>query len=495
MNFLFRLLAPLCIIGIGAGLAYTFVALRKASDVREDTTDRRPLVNTVRILPQLEGIDIETDGVVYPYKEIEIAAQVSGRIIEKAEQCRAGRFVREGMLLMVIDQTDYRLMREQVESDLQLVESQLSEKASDITSMKELIDLAKSELAIHQKEEARNNELQSQNVISASEWDQKRRALLTSQTALVQLQKQLDSLENQKESLEISKKRAQILLERAKIDLQRTEIRSPVAGIVVEDPVEKDSFVSMGKLLVKIEDITTAEVRTLLKSSDLALLWDHSPESHDQPEMRRPISVEQKPFLPDNSQIERLNNLENVASPNSEADSLENLQKNSLNDSLNNTQDDSHFPKVPATVTYKIPPLEFQWNGFLDRYDGSGLNNQTRMFPCRIVIPEPHKANESRVPTLLRGMYVSVSLHMEPNAGFMKVPVAAIQPGNRLFIIEENRSNNEVKFNLQIVSVQVVKYYDDFVLIRDDSGRVRAGMEIVVSPLGHVAEAMEVRKE
>ena len=54
---------------------------------------------------------LEADGVVVPFREIELAAEVAGRIVERDERCRAGNFVTQGTLLARIDPQDYQLER------------------------------------------------------------------------------------------------------------------------------------------------------------------------------------------------------------------------------------------------------------------------------------------------------------------------------------------------------------------------------------------------
>ena len=48
------------------------------------------------------------------------------------------------------------------------------------------------------------------------------------------------------------------MLERAQLDLGRTRISAPVSGVVVEEMVEAESFVSKGSPLVTIEDTSAA---------------------------------------------------------------------------------------------------------------------------------------------------------------------------------------------------------------------------------------------
>ena len=61
--------------------------------------------------------------------------------------------------------------------------------------------------------------------------------------------------------------------ERAQLDLDRTIIKSPVAGIVVRDVVELDSFVQLGAEIAVIEDTSQVDVQCNLKMTDLDWIW------------------------------------------------------------------------------------------------------------------------------------------------------------------------------------------------------------------------------
>ena len=52
-----------------------------------------PLVESAAVTQFTESFVIESDGVVVPFREIQLAAQVSGRIAYKSEHCRAGQEV------------------------------------------------------------------------------------------------------------------------------------------------------------------------------------------------------------------------------------------------------------------------------------------------------------------------------------------------------------------------------------------------------------------
>ena len=81
-------------------------------------------------------------------------------------------------------------------------------------------------------------------------------------------------------------------------------------------------------------------------------------------------------------------------------------------------------------------------------------------------------------------MFVSVEITVHPNVPLLKIPDNALQPGNRVFVVEDGR--------LRITPVEVVRFENDAVTLRNTAD-LAPGMKVIVSPLGYAEEGMEVR--
>ena len=163
------------------------------------------------------------------------------------------------------------------------------------------------------------------------------------------------------------------------------------------------------------------------------------------------------------------------------------------------TADAYAFPTTPVKVSYRLGPREYLWDGRLDRYDGAGLDQQTRMVPCRVHVDSPLQvetvvagvvmANAATVapPTLMSGMFVQVRIHAQPDVPLLRLPNEALQPGNTVWVVREGR--------LHKCHVRVADMRDDrdHVLIYEDSGSPAAGDQVVSSPLSAPVEDMTVR--
>jgi multidrug efflux pump subunit AcrA (membrane-fusion protein) len=183
------------------------------------------------------------------------------------------------------------------------------------------------------------------------------------------------------------------LLERSQLDLERTHIVAPVSGIIVEEMVEAESFVSKGTPLVTIEDTSAAEVRVSLQMDDVSRIWSDS---------RRVAGA-------------------------------------SAYD----------FPDTPASVVYRIGNRQYRWQGVLERQEGKGLEERTRTLPCRVLIAEPtvveaidrYGSPLQELPagapkSLLRGMFVDVQVEVQTRQTLVSVPCEALRPNGDVWIVE-----------------------------------------------------------
>ncbi len=100
-----RILLPLVILALGVG-AFMFLRTRGEVPVRPPQQTRAPEVGTAPVAVHNEALTMEVDGQVVPYREINLSAEVTGRVVHKAEVCRAGRFVRQCVLLMRLPPRD-----------------------------------------------------------------------------------------------------------------------------------------------------------------------------------------------------------------------------------------------------------------------------------------------------------------------------------------------------------------------------------------------------
>lgn len=433
-----RLVVPLAILGAAAaGAAWIG---QKPPAVQKPQGDPEPvLVKTVPVELHDKGLDIEVDGSVVPYREVQLAAEVAGRVVYKAPNSKAGQFVRKGEVLYRIDPEYYQLEVQRLTEELEQASISIEQQDVEAQNTAEMIKLAEQELVLQERQLERMQRLSANRAASESERDQERRNQLSVQNNLLNWQNQLRIHETKRASLVKAKALVQARLDQAKLDLQRTEIRAPFDAVVVSDSVEMNEFVQKGTAVVTLDDVSAVEVRCNLRMEELRWVWE---------------------------------------------------QQNVPDDTVTSLERGYELPKTPATILYRLNSVEYAWDAVLSRYDGIGLDEQTRTVPCRLFVDSPRNVRvltEGATvgpPTLMRGMFVTVRLHVVPKTPLYRLPENAVRPGNLVWRVRDGK--------LDIVPVQVAKFGDDSALSAGTGSVLVPDDRMVVSPLAHVEQGMPV---
>ena len=412
-KILFDLILPaiLLAVGIASFLLLGNAKPEKRPEAGTDYSSRLKALSEVRVerlhtLTSLgQQLELIVDGSVAPFREVKVATEVSGEIIEKESICEAGAYVEAGTLLMKIDTTDYAFEVQRLQQVRQQEYQALREIEQEKDNTKRSIDLAKKDVELQQREVDRQTQL-GDGFTSPAERDKAIRSLLATNQQLVTLENQLSLLEERRQKIVISEQLAITQLEKAQKDLERTEIRAPISGVIVNENAELHSFVPRGTTLVTIDDTTKAEVATSLRMDQL--YW---------------VLNQGKPDEADASQIAT-----------GEKPDSEKMQADSRGYIL---------PETKAIIEYELAGREgikYYWNAKLLSYDGIGLNSATRTVPVRVVVDAPNEhvdANGkprqvSGATALVRGMYVRVKLLINPRPEWIVIPARGLQVNNRI---------------------------------------------------------------
>ncbi len=406
------------------------------------------MVETIEVAPHRGGLDISVDGVVVPFREIDLSAEVSGRIAKKSDLCRAGTYVTRGTPLIAIDSRDYQLEVDRLERELSQAAVSLQELDVEYSNNQSLLKLAKDQLALQRRELERQRSLATKKIVTDSDLDKTKRDELAAVNAAMTLSNELQLLTTRRNRLENARDLWRSQLERAQLDLQRTKVAAPIDGVIIREMVEEDSYVQKGTSLAKIEDTSAVEVKCNLRMEDLYWLWSQGRgDDHAQ--------------------------------------------------AAASATRDYQIPQAPVTVYYELGGHRYEWGGILSRFDGIGVDERTRTVPCRVLVAEPRKVTIKDVgdgdagavgpPALVRGMFVTVDVHAQPSTVLLEIPQRAVQPGNTVWQV--------VGGTLRIRKVRVADAEGDLVLIYTDPSGLQPGMKLVSSPLAMATDGMAVREQ
>ena len=217
---------------------------------------------------------------------------------------------------------------------------------------------------------------------------------------------------------------------------------APIDGVVVEDMVERDSYVQKGSTLLKLEDTSATEVACKLRADQMRWVWEQSGAT-DGP----------------------------------------------------TTSTNYELPKeIAARITYELGNVLYEWRGVLDRYDGVGLDPRTRTVPCRIVVADPSDVRISHAEAsegspaggprvLVRGMFVTVNLVVPVTAELYRLPSEAIRLGDKIWKYDDG--------SLQMQAVDIAHVMSDHILVRP-SANLSKRDRVIISPLATALDGMEV---
>ncbi|MFK7770133.1 MAG: efflux RND transporter periplasmic adaptor subunit [Mariniblastus sp.] len=436
---------------LGLGVA-SFVVLysMKVPPKEQDSKELVQMVSTFEAMPFSGQLDKVISGTVVPFREIRVAAEVSGNISKKYEAFEAGNFVKKGTKLLEIDPTDYQLQLRTKEAEVEQSQKMLEETQEEIAGAERNIKLSENEYQLVLDEYNRN--MRIKNALSSTELDQSKRALLTAESALTTRKNSMDTLRARVKRMEAALALTKAQLNRTQLSLEKTVIVAPDDGVIVREMVQKGDYVRAGDQLVTFEDTSKSEVICNLTTSDLAWVRDNSPAS---------------------------------AEFGTETD-----------DGNANSFSVYYLPKTKVSVFDSKEP-ENTWQGILSRFDGIGRDQSTRTIPCRITVENPVIETENGKRALVRGMYVKCKIQVQTSAegnkrGFLSFPSVALRPGNYVWIVRDKK--------LKRLSVEVVdsserligKEIEKIVVVTEKEGSLQRGDMIVTTPLTQPTDGVEV---
>lgn len=380
------------LLGISVAVALNYF---KKQPTKAEIAEPKILVSVDDIRPYSGPIHMDLTGLVVPFREISIVAEVTGRVTYKSEDFRPGRFVSAGTVLMKVDQTDYDLDIARLEADLDQSAAAINELEVEINGISELVKLAANDLKLQESDLARKQDPRAG--YSLAELEQAQRAVLASQNALATQVNRLSLLEQGRARLASGQTIKRTDLELARIRRSRCVITAPADGVVVTENVELNGFVQPGAVIMVFEDTSRAEVRCNLRTDQLEWLWRHAPDAEDAAE------------TPDGGGAAY------------------------------------RLPRVPVRLTHGSGPEALQWDGTLDRFDGLGVDDRTKTIPCRIVVPNPIAVGPRGPRALVRGMFVNITVELptEPlkrlNQFFATIPAKGLLAGNNVWLLRDGR--------------------------------------------------------
>jgi RND family efflux transporter MFP subunit len=233
-------LLPLLILVAAVVLTFVLIKMRPAPP-KQEAAVTTPLVEVEEAKPVAADFVVRAQGTVQPRTQTVLVSEVSGVVVEVADQFNAGGFFRRGDVLLRIDQRDYQAALRRAEAAVANREALLAQER------------ARAEQALR-------------------DWENLRRAGTPSDLVL---------RKPYVAEAEANLRAAQAELQQARINVDRTVIRAPYDGLLRDKRVDVGQFVGTGTQLAELYATDVAEIRLPLTEHDASFVTLPPPGSDD----------------------------------------------------------------------------------------------------------------------------------------------------------------------------------------------------------------------
>jgi len=254
-----RALLGLILLGASALLFNRLAATapEAVNNPEADAARRVPVVVAARVPTVRQW---QAFGTTRAVRQTTVAAEVSGRIVEKPGRIEEGASVEEGELLARLEADEYVQALEASRRRIAGLEAQLDGLVVERESLETRLELAEESVELSRKDLDRARRATEAGAGSPSELDRLRTTLNTTLQEAQRLRESLTLVPSRRANLEaqIAAERAQLRV--AELNVERTEIRAPFAGRLQDVFVEEDERVAAGSAVARIVDAGRIEV-------------------------------------------------------------------------------------------------------------------------------------------------------------------------------------------------------------------------------------------
>lgn len=228
------ILTGIVLIAIGLGGAFLFLRTKPQAERRRPMSSMVPVVETMHLSASPQALRIDCLGTVIADKTAAIQAEVSGRIIAVNPALVEGELVKEGDVLVEIENTDYRLALLKAETNLLTAQSNRRIEEG--------------------QQEVVRNELEMMGEAPSDDY------------------RDLVLREPQLKSAEAAVKSAELAVQSARLNLERTNIRAPYDAVIVSTDADVGDYAQTSRTLLELAATDRYFVRASIPLNSLDAL-------------------------------------------------------------------------------------------------------------------------------------------------------------------------------------------------------------------------------
>lgn len=259
VSYLFRGGLAVVVLVIGVSV-FALLASSRSQPEESGKGGEALVVETVRATAQPVSRPWRGYGTARAMDSADVAAEVTGRVIERAGDIEPGERVEPGRVLLRLDPHDFEQRVSAARELVTRLEADLAGLEREEQRLIEQVGFATEEADIARRDYDRTIEANDAGAGSPGGLDASLRALRASQRSLAALQSQLDQIPARRASLNarIASDRASLRL--AQRDLERTVITAPVGGVLQRVTPEVGEWVSAGQTVARVVGLGRIEV-------------------------------------------------------------------------------------------------------------------------------------------------------------------------------------------------------------------------------------------
>lgn len=226
-----KTLIPLLLLAGGIA-GFRYLTATRPEPVAKPAQEQRWTVAAQRITVGTMRPALRLFGRITARTPLVLRAGVAGFVRERDENLVRGGIVRAGELLVVLDERDLRLARDEAEADLAEARARLTELQAQLSSERTMLSIDRELARLAETNLERRRNLQRRGVTSEDALDQAQSEAQTARRVVEQAKSNIAVTEARVEQQSAVVARAEAALAQARIDLDRARVEAPETAIV-----------------------------------------------------------------------------------------------------------------------------------------------------------------------------------------------------------------------------------------------------------------------
>lgn len=208
------------------------------------------------------GIQVRLIGQIESPHTSQLSSAISAQVLETL--VHDGEFVKEGDIIVRLDQRRERYALQQRQAELQQLQAQEQSEINSYLHDKEAFAHENELLQLQMKAFERQNKLVKSDFASSAQFDEAKKAVNELRLRISSRKNAIDNHKHLLNNLEAQIKQAQSKIEDAQLALDYTLIKAPYSGRITQVNVAAGDHVQVGEIVAEIFDTAHPELRAQL---------------------------------------------------------------------------------------------------------------------------------------------------------------------------------------------------------------------------------------